>query len=205
MPPFIRRYFPLIITLALVTIAANDCNGGQESQVTSFVDAQQDWYHKYQAYHFYTYSLELAVVQQIYDARNEARSTYSYSFSDFGNILFSCPSKGFPIPYGVQLTNPERYEYHSGGSVAIPQPEPSGLYTNGLSTSATWLSCVRKVETAPVYSEPMVMSFPFAVQEVNGRLYDIEDSPSSIALDLTRPANIPTDGPLGLPPEVIVK
>jgi len=48
---------------------------------------------------------------------------------------------------------------------------------------------------APVYSEPAVMAFPFPVVEQDGRLYDMADQPSSINIDITRPADIPQTAP----------
>lgn len=210
-----KKLLVLISLLVILALAANECGGGQEAATTDFVDSQQAWYNKYQSVHFYTFSLEKAVVQQIYDARNEARSTHAYSFSMVGSIIFDCPSRGFPIPYGVQLTNPVRKYGYSGYDAVIAQAEPNGLYSTGITTESTWYLCNRTIksadgtvigsEVAPVYSEPQVMSFPFPVVEQNGRLYDIQDAPSSIQLDLSRPADIPTTGPSDLGPGAIVK
>lgn len=187
-----------LIVLALIfvflTCTAEGCTS-QETSTANAVDRQQAWYLKYQNVPFFTWSLERAVITQIYSARNEARSTFTYSFSDLGNILFNCPTKGFPLPYGVQLTNSERVAYNSSGAV-IPQAEPNGLYSTGISTTSTWYLCVRQSgELAPVYSEPAVMAFPFPVIEKDGRLYDISDQPSSINIDITRPAEIPLEPP----------
>lgn len=206
------RIFLLLLLAASFVLAG--CGVTQETSDADFVNRQQEWYRLNQPLTFYTWSLELSEAQQIYDARNEARSTFSYSFSDFGSILFTCPSVGFPLPYGVQLTNPWRTVYQDRyDSAVIAQAEPNGLYTTGITTSSTWYLCVRTLqlvpeitttENAPVYSEPSVMSFPFPVVEINGRLVDILSQASSVIIDLTRPANIPREVP-GLPPNVPVK
>lgn len=179
-----------LISLILVLLSA--CT--VEERDTYRTRDQQEHYRKWQPVHFYIFSRELEEALQIYDARNEARSTYSFSLNMMGGVIFTCPSSGFPLPYGVQLTNP--FEANTGRA----QAEPNGLYTTGITTEATWYLCIRTDGDAPVYSEPDVMSFPFPVQEVNGRLVDIGEA-SSVILDLSKPADITP--PTGVDPDIL--
>lgn len=183
----------VFLAILIVALVVSGCAETADDKTADVVKAQQDWYFKYQRIPFYTYSLELASVIQIYNARNEARATNTFMFSMTGNVLFNCPSRGFPIPYGVQLTNSE-YQVYDGGSVTLPQPEPNGLYSGGATTAATWILCSRADGLAAIYSEPDVMSFPFPVIEQNGRLVDIGEAASFI-IDLTRPEGIPATNP----------
>ena len=55
------------------------------------------------------------------------------------------------IPYGASITNPEQYEY-SGAT--LPLAEPNGLYTNGVTSSATWvLTTDKDGNVTPTYVE----------------------------------------------------
>ena len=58
---------------------------------------------------------------------------------------------GYGIPYGASITNPEQRVY---SGLTLPLAEPNGLYTNGLSTSATWiLTTDAKGNIMPTYVE----------------------------------------------------
>ena len=54
-----------------------------------------------------------------------------------GKYVYQGMCKGFGIPYATSYTNPE--EYYSNG-VTLPLAEPNGMYNQGLSTTATWVS-----------------------------------------------------------------
>ena len=51
-------------------------------------------------------------------------------------------SIGFGVPYALGRTNPERELGSQYGLTTIPQAEPNGMYTNGVTTSATWVVLV---------------------------------------------------------------
>lgn len=151
----------LIIVFLLLT--AESCDTSQTNTESNQVNNQQTVYSQNQPLHQYDYSPERDELQQIYDARMKVVNTWTVIYS-MGKPVFVCPSKGYPIPYTTQLTNPQNWV---GTGVAIPQAEPNGLYTG--TSNATWVLCIRSLpgggsEIDPVYSEPDALAFPYPVQ-----------------------------------------
>lgn len=149
--------------LVFLVLSADSCDSSQVSTESGQVNSQQSTYAQNQPLHKYDYSPERDELQQIYDARMKVVNTWTVIYS-MGKPVFVCPSKGYPIPYTTQLTNPENWV---GTGVAIPQSEPNGLYTG--SSMATWVLCIRTLpgggsEIEPVYSEPDALAFPYPVQ-----------------------------------------
>lgn len=172
------------LILVFLLLSAESCDGAQTAQESNQVNDQQTTYSQNQPLHKYDYSPERDELQQIYDARMKVVNTWTVIFS-MGKPIFVCPSKGYPIPYTTQLTNPD--QVHSGSasydpSVVIPQAEPNGLYTG--TSSATWVLCVRSLpgggsEIDPVYSEPDALAFPYPVQiAADGTIQDAGGSSS---------------------------
>jgi len=167
----LKKAFVLIpwLILAFLLIAACADDSPQTASESNQVDSQQTIYSKNQPLHKYDYSPERDELQQIYDARMKVVNTWTVIYS-MGKPVFVCPSKGYPIPYTTQLTNPSQVDQHSssyGGNVTIPQAEPNGLYTGA--TSATWVLCIRTLpgggsEIEPVYSESDALAFPYPVK-----------------------------------------
>lgn len=157
------------LLLLMLTLSAFSCDAPQTSTESGQVNDQQTTYSNNQPLHKYDYSPERDELQQIYDARMKVVNTWTVIYS-MGKPVFVCPSKGYPIPYTTQLTNPDQVT--SGVSTAepnvvIPQAEPNGLYTG--TSSATWVLCIRTLpgggsEIEPVYSEPDAIAFPYPVQ-----------------------------------------
>ena len=114
------------------------------------------------------WSWERELVRNMYVARNDAISTYSYWFTFDGKVVKICDSLGFPIPYSTQLTSPESVYSSSYGNVAIPNPEINGLYPP-TDAAATWISCVNDDgSVSPVYWELPVQTFLYPIK------YDVE-------------------------------
>ena len=139
----------------------------------------------------FSFSQERETLIQIYRLRNDARNTYTVFYSDLGTPLWTCPSIGYPIPGGTQITNPSKIvenvyigqdgkTYRGAGYSVVPLAEPNGLYTDP-NTNSTWVLCVRQGgEIVPVYSEPKVMTFPFLVRIEGGQVVDAGESPSAV-------------------------
>ncbi len=112
---------------------------------------------------------ERKFVKYLYELRDQdGFSTYTYIVDLNGGLHFVCESIGYGIPYSAQFVNPERKEYGpQGGSIALPQPEPNGLFTpDGL--SATWILCTdAEGGIRPVYSEPELLVSPFKMKSVD--------------------------------------
>jgi len=105
---------------------------------------------------------ERRFAKQILEMRDKAIVTYTYFIDMNGKKHFICESVGYGLPYSVQFTNPMKSHYAvNGGSHAIPQADPNGLYMpDGL--SATWVLCSdKKGGVKPVYVEPQIMVSPF--------------------------------------------
>lgn len=114
--------------------------------------------------------------------------TYTVIVS-FGKPMYVTASKGFPIPYTTQLTNPMKEDLNGQyWGLTLPQDEPNGLYTG--TTMATWVLEVRHlpgggVETAPFYSEPDVLCFTHPVDITpDGRIVDPLNQQSSVPIKL---------------------
>ena len=77
---------------------------------------------------------------------------YWYTKNDMsGKWVYQGTCVGYGIPYGASITNPEQRVY---SGLTLPLAEPNGLYTNGLSTSATWiLTTDAKGNIMPTYVE----------------------------------------------------
>lgn len=89
---------------------------------------------------------------------------YAYIKSDYnGTLTFIGKCLGYGIPYGVSFTNPEKYEMNGA---TLPQAEPNGLYTNGVTSSATWLFMIdpKTDKPRPVYVEPEIVVSPFPLK-----------------------------------------
>ena len=68
-----------------------------------------------------------------------------------GKYIYEGECIGYGIPYSTSYTQPESY-YASGG--VVPQADPNALYSNGVTTSATWiLSLDEKGDVYPRYEE----------------------------------------------------
>lgn len=173
-----RKLFTIMLTMValaaffMVTTAESCNNDDANDKERNTVKDQQSHYLKTQPVPFYEFSQIRDTLIQIYNKIvPETVNTYSVFYSDTGNIIFSCPSAGYPIPADTQLTNPLQIDYYDNGGV-IEQAEPAGVFTSK-NTNATWVLCVRKNgEKAPVYSEPKVIAFPFEVTFEGGRLVD---------------------------------
>ena len=164
----------LFATLAVVGLIAAGCTQpNANSQEAAIVNQQQAIYSQTQPVPIYDYSQDRATLLQIYNAKNEARQTWAVVLSNNGVPIWTCPSYGFPIPATTQLTNPSSVGQPNTltSGIVLPQAEPDGLYTG--TNLGTYVLCVRpNGDIVPIYAEPLVMSFPFAVKIVNGQIVD---------------------------------
>ena len=76
---------------------------------------------------------------------------YWYTMNSYtGKWVFQSKCIGYDIPYGVSLTSPEQEHY----DITLPLAKPNGVYTNGVTSSATWILEVNdEGEIIPVYTE----------------------------------------------------
>lgn len=143
------------------------CGGPPSQRATekATVDRQQDIYLKAQPVPTFDYSLERDRITALYMARMNAAQTWSVWRSQTGMLEGDCPSSGYPLPYGVQLTSPDVLAYAGTnvGTATLSQAEPNGLFTNGVTSTGTWVFCVTDGVIAPVYVESFVTVYPYPV------------------------------------------
>ena len=173
--------------------ASSSCDGNSTADVSDrkTTDDQQLIYNKAQPVHTYNYSMPRDVVQQIYDATMVAHNTWTV-FLSYGQVIDICPSVGYPIVGGTQLTNPVKTVNGSSTSAVIAQVEPNGLFPPG-SNAGTWVLCAYNGKVEPRYSEPDVITFAHPVKIENGKIVHLGE-PSTVNItvrDQPAPATNP--------------
>ncbi len=180
----------VVCTMAFLLLSASSCDGtsSAEQNDRAVTDKQLDIYNKAQPVHLYNYSMPRDVMQQIYDSIMTAHNTWTVFFEAGIGAVDMCPSVGFPIPGGTQLTNPEKPLWNNSASATIPQAEPTGLYPPAGSSDSTWVLCVYNGKVEPRYSEPHVMTYTHPVKVENGKIIHL-DGASSITININSPSS----------------
>lgn len=85
---------------------------------------------------------EYSQLKEIYELRDDPNLIcYWYTKCEYtGKWIYEGQCIGYGIPYSASITSPDTVRYSSGAVVS--QAEPNGIYTNGLSTSATWILAI---------------------------------------------------------------
>lgn len=103
---------------------------------------------------------EMSQLKEIYEMRDDPNLIcYWYTTNEYtGKLVYRGTCVGYGIPYGASITNPEMLEWHSStGYSNLPQAEPNGLYTNTVTSSATWvLTTDKDGNIAPTYVEQAI-------------------------------------------------
>lgn len=89
---------------------------------------------------------------------------YWYTQNQFtGKWVYQGECLGYGIPYGASLTNPEEYVYNGA---TIPLAEPNGLFTNTVTSSATWIIKITSDgKLKPDYVESEIRISPDKIDE----------------------------------------
>ena len=160
--------------LALLTLigCVDTSSFKQEMTDAKDVNEQQEQYAKTQPVPKFGYSRERAIYSQIYQARNKNIATHTVWRGNTSIIEGDCPSIGFPIPYDVQLTNPEKITLLKLGRMddyvegVVEQAEPNGLFSSK-TTAATWVMCAVEdqgiIKMTPTYVEGKVTAYTYPV------------------------------------------
>lgn len=189
----------LFVSLILIAIFLTGCAVTANNKEAGQVNLQQQQYVNAQPAPQFTWSLTRHELIEIYKAKNAAVSTYSVIYNQYkGIIQFQCPSYGYPIPGGTELTNGMAFPSYTNASGytdvtytggPLPQAEPDGVYAP--STSAgTYIMCRADDGTAyPVYVEDNVLTFPYlmATNTEGGLIKANETDESAIKIDVTQP------------------
>ncbi len=115
---------------------------------------------------------EKRIVKKLYELRDRNIETYTYLRDMQGHLWHVCDSIGYPLPYGVQFTAPERPALYSEtsehGNLALPQPEPNGLFMPP-TAEGTWIFCIdenKPADPQPLYVEERVLVSPFKLAAI---------------------------------------
>jgi hypothetical protein len=187
-----NKVFAVVAALFISMLLFSACDGssvpnkGESKQVSD----QQNIYTNDQQVPTFNWSLKRQLLIDYYTATTEKVSyTYSYVYNPYkGVIMWSCPSVGYPIPGGTQLTNPTQLqEGDSHGSSSgywggtVNQMEPDGTYSPS-NAAATIVMCLNDDGTvSPQYVEDNVFTstYPMTVDE-NGTMVRADSSKSTI-------------------------
>lgn len=103
-------------------------------------------------------------------AQAESTVTTSFFFLEGVGVVSECPSIGFPIASTAQLTNPDQQAgSRDGGYYALPQVEPTGVYTG--ESSGTYVICVdAKGDAYARYWEGYVQTVTGPAEFVDGQV-----------------------------------
>ena len=113
-----------------------------ESNETRYTDELKDQISNMYGYPDVSNFFEYSQLKEIYEMRDNPNLVcYWYTKNDMsGKLVYQGTCIGYGIPYSASITAPEslqRLQYV--GWERLPLAEPNGLYTDGLSTSATWV------------------------------------------------------------------
>ena len=141
----------LLLCTVMMTCLMTGCyERTEETQYTDELKKQiSDMYGFPDVSNFFEYSQ----LKEIYEMRdNPNLICYWYTKNDMtGKWIYQGTCIGSGIPYSASITAPESPLY---SGLTLPLAEPNGLYTNGLSTSATWiLTTDAKGNITPTYVE----------------------------------------------------
>lgn len=90
---------------------------------------------------------EYSQLKEIYELRDDPNLIcYWYTKNNYtGKWVYQGECVGYGIPYSASITAPEIPDYSSyEDNAVLMQPEPNGIYTNGVSSSATWILATDK-------------------------------------------------------------
>ncbi len=110
---------------------------------------------------------EKRILKDIYELRDKAITTYTYTQDMNGKLHKICDSVGYGISGATQFTNPMKVidACPSGGKYCfqeIPQADPNGLFSPAFD-EGTWVMCKdpHSNKVMPVRIEPRTITSPF--------------------------------------------
>ncbi len=121
---------------------------------------------------------EMSQLKEIYEMRDDPNLIcYWYTKNQMtGKWVYEGTCIGYGIPYGASITNPEFREYGTS-SVTLPQAEPNGLYTNTVTSSATWvLTTDADGNIEPTYVEQEISVRPTKIDAGKCETWSLPDN-----------------------------
>lgn len=132
----------IVALLCAVLMVSMPTGCMNESNETRYTDELKDQISNMYGYPDVSNFFEYSQLKEIYEMRDNPNLVcYWYTKNDMsGKWVYQGTCIGYGIPYSASITAPEslqRLQYV--GWERLPLAEPNGLYTDGLSTSATWV------------------------------------------------------------------
>lgn len=154
-----KKRILLIGVVVMLLTALVGCEYGNETSNTEknyTTDIKQQFFDMYGMPNL-SNGFEYAQLKEIYELRDDPNLIcYWYTKNDMtGKWIYQGNCIGYGIPYSASLTAPEIPDYSSyEDNAVLMQAEPNGIYTNGLSSSATWILTVdENGDVKPTYVE----------------------------------------------------
>ena len=143
----------MVLSLGILTGCHRETASSRENEYTQTIMEQSSYV---VGYPDITNFFEKAQLKEIYEMRDDpSLICHWYTRNDMtGKWIYQGTCIGYGIPYGTSITQPDTVQraalpaigvtgkdkgYNEILTEILPQAEPNGLYTNGLSTSATWI------------------------------------------------------------------
>ena len=160
-----RSTIVFALMLAFLATTAGDCDGESEADKSAreWSDGVANTAFENQPPHEYdaTQARENLIAAQ--DAMALGADTWTVQTIEGKGKYFECPSRGLPLPFGTQLTPPDKIVDRSEGDVVISQIEPYLLFPPA-DVRATLANCVLpNGDTGVFYSEPDITTYTFDV------------------------------------------
>lgn len=152
-----KKFIAVIITAMTVLVMSTGCQRETtSSRENAYTQDLMEQASSVVGYPDITNFFERAQLKEIYELRDDPNLVcHWYTKNDMtGKWIYQGTCIGYGIPYGTSITqtdtvqraalpalniNGEDKGFNDYFTDILPQAEPNGLYTNGLSTSATWI------------------------------------------------------------------
>lgn len=173
-----------VISVVLVACTGNNQPAG-DKQERDFTTKLQQNYNLVQPPHTYDYSQARENLIAAQDAMALGADSWTFQTVEGKGVSFACPSVGFPVPIGGQLTNPEKVvDLPDSAWLTTAQMEPYGYYPPA-DVRGTLGNCVLPSgEIGIFYSEPDLTTYMFDVtfDEERGIYVPSEDAVAAISV-----------------------
>lgn len=153
-----NKILTIIVIVVIILIGLTGCGSNSARKDKKYSEQVKEQIADSIGYPDLANFFEYSQLKEIYELRdNPNLICYWYTKNEYsGKWVYEGKCIGYGIPYSASITSPDQVYYDSGETV-VSQAEPNGIYTNGLTTSATWiLSTDSDGNITPEYVEPEI-------------------------------------------------
>ena len=141
----LKKFFSVAMILCLIFVFFGCEDSSSASKDKQYTEEVKNQVLDTVGYPNLAHYFEASQLKEIYELRDDPKLVcYWYTKNDLtGRWVYEGKCIGYGIPYSASYTAPETTKYDGYyDSAVIPQSEPNGIYTNGMSTSATWILAI---------------------------------------------------------------